>query len=276
MADNSAMETKDSMDEKIGLDGFCPVCIIAKQKWEKGDPNITSTYDGVTYLFPGESIKAMFEAGPEKFVPVLNGDCIACYEKYGKRVAGSVEHSVQHNGRLYLFPSENEQAVFEADPTSFENSDLAINGECIVCLAKMSKHVPGSPDHTVINNGIRYLFPSAAEADAFAESPQKYISKVEMMQKTGMNASDTGVRLVGRSGCAGCEFGVTPISAPDELGLAVVGEDGSVTVVEGAHEKYPQIYKDRFQGKQLAVEGKVVKTEGKVTWIEPSSLTVVN
>lgn len=92
----------------------------------------------------------------------------------------------------------------------------------------------------------------------------------------GKKSMSNGVRLVGRSGCAACEFGVTPLASPDELGLAVVGKDGSVTVIEDAHQNYPQIYEDRFQNKKLAVEGKILKTQGNISWLKPSSLTVIN
>lgn len=270
----------DAMMASVAMDGYCPVCVIELKKWEKGNPAIKSVYDGVAYLFPSDAVRAKFDANPEKYVPALNGDCIVCYEMAGKRIAGSVQHPVLYNNRLYLFPSDKEKDMFKADAATYADSDLAVEGECIVCLQKMGKHVAGSTDHTVIHDGLRYLFPSEQEAAMFRQSPDQFVAKRPMMGTTGMNSDrtvsgDNGVRLVGRSGCAGCEFGVTPLSAPDELGLAVVGGDGRVTVVEGAHQNYPQIYRDRFNGQQLAVEGRVIRTEGNVSWIEPSSLMVV-
>lgn len=286
MAKMAAMQ--DSTEAPIGLGGYCPVCVIALKKWEKGNPNITSNYDGVTYLFPSEPIRAKFDAAPEKYAPALNGDCIVCYEKFGKRVPGSVQHAALHDGRLYLFPSDKEKQVFLADANAYTNTDLALGGECVLCLAKFGKHVPGSPDHTVIHNGLRYQFPSENEAKAFAASPHQWVTsdavvKESMMKSNAMKdravSSNSmhreAVRLVGRSGCAGCEFGVTPLSAPDELGLAVVADDGSVIVVEGAHKNYPKVYADRFESQRLAVEGMIVKTEGKVSWLKPTSLSVV-
>ena len=62
----------------------------------------------------------------------------------------------------------------------------------------------------------------------------------------------------------------------DELGLAIVGKDKQVTVVEDANKLYPEIYKARFQGKQVMAMGKVVKQQGKVTWIQPTSLKLAN
>lgn len=267
---------------RVGLEGYCPVCIIAKNKWEKGDSRIASIYDGVTYYFPGKDIKNMFDTNPEKFVPALNGDCIVCYEKMNKRVPGNIRHAALYKSRLYLFPSDKEKRTFSENKQAFEKTDLAMNGECIVCLAKMGKHVPGNAKHTVIHDGFRYLFPSAAEAAMFRKTPSRFVATVKSMQKksmikTSMQATTNhGVRIAGRSGCAGCEFGVTPLSAPDELGLAIVGSDGRVTVVEDAHKQYPGIYKDRFDGNQLVVEGTVIKTAGRITWVRPTALRVIN
>lgn len=271
----------DTMKTRIGLDGYCPVCVIEMKAWEKGNPSIQSTFDGVSYLFPSDAIKAKFDANPEKYVPALNGDCIVCYQMAGKRVPGQVQHPALYNNRLYLFPSDAEKESFKANPTAFAKTDLAVDGECIVCLKKMNQHVAGLPEHTVIHDGLRYQFPSEREAAMFRQSPEQFVSKSPMMGTTGMNShkmkpADNGVRLVGRSGCAACEFGVKPLSAPNELGLAVVGTDGSITVIEGAHQQYPQIYRDRFDGKQLAVEGRVIRTTGNISWLEPTSLMVIN
>ena len=170
----------------IGLEGYCPVCIVAKKKWEKGDSRIASTYDGVTYHFPSKAIQKTFDANPVKFVPALNGDCIVCYEKMEKRVAGSIRHAALHKGRLYLFPSAKEKAMFSKNTRMFEDTDLASKGECIVCLAKMGKHVPGIAKHTVIHKGFRYQFPSAAEAGMFQKTPDKFVSMGQEMEKKSM------------------------------------------------------------------------------------------
>lgn len=274
----AATATQPAATPSVGLDGYCAVCVVMMKKWEKGNPAITSTYDNTVYYFPSAAIKAKFDAKPEAFVPAFGGDCIVCYEKMKKRVPGKVEFASLHNDRLYLFPSEAEKKMFEAEANRFNDTDLAAGGDCIVCYAKMGKQVPGSTDHTVIHNGMRYLFPSNAEADMFRQSPADWVAKAANRSKTGMkqNASgDNAVMLVGRSGCAGCEHGVKPLGTPDELGLAINTKDGQVIVVEEAHKLYPEAYKARFDGGNMEVRGKVVKTQGKVSWVQPTSLKAV-
>ena len=270
---------------RIGLDGYCPVCIVAARKWEAGRADINSTYDGVIYQFPNQTIKAKFDANPAAYVPALGGDCIVCYAKAGKRMPVSVHHAAVHNGRLYLFPSDREKKVFVSNPSQFEDVDLAAKGECVVCLAKAGKHVPGKAQFTEIHNGFRYLFPSAREQAEFRRAPQQYaaisrgsIERTAMKQRPQVRQASvrtSPASFAGRSGCAACEHGVTPIGSPDELGLAINMADGQVIVVEGAHKLYPEVYAARFEGQPLRVAGKVIKTEGKVTWLQPASLEVV-
>ncbi len=195
-------------------------------------------------------------------MPALGGDCVVCYVKAGKRVPGSIHHAAFHRSRLYLFPSEREKQAFLDKPGEFENADLALKGECAVCLAKMKKHVPGKPEFTAIHHGLRYQFPSDRERQMFLKKPARFVVK-EL------------VTLKGRTGCAGCDYGVTPIGAPDELGLAVTTSDGQVIVVEDAHKKWPAIYQARFEGKQVEVTGRIIRDNGKIKWLQPTALSVV-
>lgn len=275
-------------DHRIGLEKYCPVCVIAAREWEMGRDDITSTYDGITYYFPNREIQAKFDKMPAQFVPALGGDCIVCYAKMNKRVPGNIRHASLYKERLYLFPSDREKEMFDADPAAFAKADLAANGDCVVCRAKAGKNVPGSEEFTEIHNGLRFLFPSAAEQAEFRRQPEQY-AKHGMMKKdtaaarratptsaVAAKASRNMITVAGRSGCAACEHGVTPLTSPDELGLAVNTKDGRVVVIEDAHRLYPDIYASRFEGRPLEVEGMIVKTEGRVSWLKPSALRVVN
>lgn len=178
---------------KLGLEGYCPVCILDAHKWEKGSQEHRSVYDGVAYLFPSAAVKEKFDRTPAKYVPALNGDCIVCYEKYDKRVPGNIRYAAKRNGRIYMFPSDEVKQTWIENPAAYDKSDIALNGECSVCLVAANKHVPGSEKFTEVHGGLRYLFPSAEQQDVFRQSPGKY-AKVEMMHtKASMMKDDKGM-----------------------------------------------------------------------------------
>ena len=57
---------------------------------------------------------------------------------------------------------------------------------------------------------------------------------------------------------------------------AVITPSGEAYVVEDAHKLYPQVYKDRFGGLSLKVSGEILKREGKIAWVRPTEVIVLN
>ena len=270
----------------LGMEGYCPVCVLSIKKWAKGSANHQVVYDGVTYFFPDANVKQTFVDNPAKFVPALGGDCTVCYANANKRMPGNIRFASIYRERLFLFPSAKEKAAFEAAPASFVDTDLAHNGNCIVCTVKAGKEVAGDVKFTAVHEGFRYLFPSDEERQMFVASPGEFVSALTgaapsqaMMKEKGsetdemMKVSDTSVvSIQGKTGCAGCDHGVSPIGAPEELGLSVTSVDGTIYVIEDSHDRWPELYKARFEGKQVSVTGEVVKSEGNIHWIKPTML----
>lgn len=274
-----AKKSSRMMEAELGLEGYCPVCVVEHSKWVKGKTDHKASYDGTSYLFPSANIKKKFQKNPAKYVPALGGDCTVCYAKSGKRVAGNIRFAELNNQRLFLFPSEKERSIFRKSPETYANVDLAVDGKCIVCKVKAGKDVDGEERFTQVHEGFRYLFPSDRERKAFAASPAKYVSsnsrmnKQSTMQDSGKKAMSTSmIRIEGKTACAACEFGVTPIGAPEELGLAVTTANGKVYVIEDSHTRWPRLYEDRYDGKLVKVSGNVIKTDGNITWVSPSEL----
>ena len=271
---------QETASPRIALDGYCPVCIVDAKKWEKGSPDHKAVYDGLTYHFPNDTIKQKFVANPAKYVPALGGDCIVCYVKLGKRVPGTTAHVARYDNRIFLFPGEKQQKAFLADSAAFADADLALKGDCAVCLDHHKKRVAGKAEFTEVYGGLRYRFPSAKIQAEFRANPARYADVAAKADGRSAQAKDRRaakelVTFTGKTTCAGCEHGVTPIQSPDELGLAVDLLDGKVVVVEQAHKLYRSVYDNRFAGQEVRVSGRVLKQEGLFTWIEPTELTVL-
>jgi YHS domain-containing protein len=194
---------------------------------------------------------------------------------------GSIYHSALRDKRLYLFPGEEQKQEFVANSAKYANVDLAMEGKCAVCRVEMNQDVPGNAEFAAYYQGMRYLFPGDDQRKMFLANPAKYaIAPARPAAVDGVQATPPSteqlVSVRGKSGCAGCEFGVSPLGNPKELGLALKSADGKVYVVEKAHELYPKVYEDRFDGLQLSVRGSILKRDGKVAWITPTDLKVIN
>ena len=273
----NTVQAQESRVKNLGLEGYCSVRLIEARKWVRGKPDYQITYDGKAYQFPSESEKQMFEADPAKYVPALGGDCTVCLVNAGKRVAGNIRHGTLYNGRVFLFPSDGERQAFLANQEEYADVDLALDGRCVVCRVMAGKDVPGKPEFTAIHQGLRFQFVSDKERRIFLGNPAKFVTNTPSnAQATTSTADISVVTVTGKSACAGCEHGVAPIGAPEELGLAVNAPDGKVYVVEDAHKKYPNIYKRRYDGLPLQLSGTVLKADGKITWIKPQALKILN
>ncbi len=168
--------SQQSPEEKLelALEGYSPVSIKDARKWVKGNSEHRAAYDGRAYHFTSPVEREKFVENPGKYVPVLRGDCVVSLVKMGKRAPGHVRHRAFHQGRLFLFANEQAKKMFVADPGTFADADLALGGQCPVCLIEMNEKVQGKPELTVHYKGLRYFFPSVKQQGMFLANPRKY------------------------------------------------------------------------------------------------------
>ncbi len=159
---------------QVALSGYCPVCVLEMKKWIKGDPRYSVVQDGKTYLFPGEEQRQMFLKNPNKYTPAMGGDCTVCKVEMGKTIPGLVNFAALHDGRLFLFPGEEQKQMFQKNPTKYANADLAAEGKCTVCRVEMQQEIQGKPEFTVFHHGLRYWFPGEDQQKMFVSNPAKY------------------------------------------------------------------------------------------------------
>lgn len=105
--------------ELLGLEGFCPVCLVTRQSWIEGNSRITEMHNGQTYCFAGEAERRAFLANPEWYAPALGGDDAVLAAKQGVIVAGRRAYSAAYKSRLYLFASPDTRDAFVASPDEF-------------------------------------------------------------------------------------------------------------------------------------------------------------
>lgn len=161
------------------MDGYCPVCLVEMKDWNKGNANFASKYDGQLYLFPGAKQKAMFDANPAKYTPVLGGDDVVVFAKTGRRTPGDLSIGASYGGRFYFFANAANKQAFQAAPNEYANADLALGGECVVCRVDMNHKMAGNPNFTTLYQGIRYQFPDSEAQQAFVGNPTKYTQAIK-------------------------------------------------------------------------------------------------
>jgi len=59
----------------IAVGGFDTVAFFTDKKPVNGDPGISSSYHGATYIFASKEHKDLFDASPEQYLPQCGGFC---------------------------------------------------------------------------------------------------------------------------------------------------------------------------------------------------------
>lgn len=96
------------------LEGLDPVMLV-QGKEVQGDPKISVTRGRFQYLFSSEENKATFEREPERYAIQLRGACA----RMGAPVIGNPDLWTVHDGRVYVFGSEDCVKNFRAAPGKY-------------------------------------------------------------------------------------------------------------------------------------------------------------
>ena len=83
-----------------------------------GNPAITATYQGATYLFASTADRDLFVASPEKYIPQYGGFC-AYGTALGHKAPIDPEAFTIIDGLLYLNYDKSIWATFNEDPVGY-------------------------------------------------------------------------------------------------------------------------------------------------------------
>jgi len=109
-----AQSAATKSDTQIPLEGLDPV-LLSQGKEVQGDMKFTVIRGRFQYLFANAEDKATFENDPARYEIQLNGYCA----RMGAPNTGDPDLYAVHNGRIYIFGSEECQRVFKAAPEKY-------------------------------------------------------------------------------------------------------------------------------------------------------------
>jgi YHS domain-containing protein len=104
----------------IPLEGLDPV-MLAQGKEVQGDMKYNVTRGRFQYLFANAENKATFEKEPSRYEIQLDGSCA----RMGAPTGGNPDLYFVHNGRIYIFGSEECQTLFKAAPEKYLETPAA-------------------------------------------------------------------------------------------------------------------------------------------------------
>ena len=110
----AAARAQASSETVIPLEGLDPV-MLSQGKEVQGDTKFKVTRGKFQYIFANAENKATFEKDPSRYEIQLNGHCA----RMGAPTGGNADLYYVHNGRIYIFGSEECQTLFKATPEKY-------------------------------------------------------------------------------------------------------------------------------------------------------------
>lgn len=102
--DISAKRKKEfNLENSVAIQGYDPVAYFATGKALAGKKELSSSYQGVTYLFSSVTNRDLFKVTPEKYEPVYGGWCAYAMGATGQKVEVDPETFKIIDGKLYLY-----------------------------------------------------------------------------------------------------------------------------------------------------------------------------
>ena len=98
----------------VGAGGYDVVAYQTEGKAMAGDDRVTRQHDGVTYRFANAANRAMFDAGPDRYLPRFGGYCAWAVSR-GYTAHGDPEAWTVVDGRLYLNYSKAVRSQWQRD-----------------------------------------------------------------------------------------------------------------------------------------------------------------
>ena len=114
LAAGAAAGSQDKVEARDALDGLDPVLLVAGKE-VPGKSAFSVTRGEFIYLFSTADTKATFERDAAKYEIQLGGLCA----KMGKTAGGNPSDFIVHDGKIYIFGSDDCHKKFQAEPAKY-------------------------------------------------------------------------------------------------------------------------------------------------------------
>ncbi|MEZ6062465.1 MAG: thioredoxin family protein [Planctomycetaceae bacterium] len=120
-AEHAAPGPRDSIQEarKPAFGGLCLTSVVEERRLVTGRPEIVANYHGRLLFFESEQQKRKFLAAPEKYWPMLDGDCPLTLLQTGQHVSGELQYAAVFRQRIWLFRSPQLMQEFISAPAEY-------------------------------------------------------------------------------------------------------------------------------------------------------------
>lgn len=98
---------------------LCLVTLLEKREMKYGNAKFSSKFHGQEVCFASAEMKRNFDANPEKYWPVLNGNCVVNYADRRTNETGNPGWVAVYRDRIWFFATDSERQQFAKTPDRY-------------------------------------------------------------------------------------------------------------------------------------------------------------
>jgi thiol-disulfide isomerase/thioredoxin len=102
----------------VAFGGLCLASVVEKRALVKGKPEFELMWRGKRLRFADELQRQKFSESPQKYWPMLDGNCAMTLLQTGETVEGSLQYAAMFRSKVWLFSSADKMKEFIAAPAS--------------------------------------------------------------------------------------------------------------------------------------------------------------
>jgi len=108
-----------SLESPYAFDQYCLVSLVADSKLIRGAPEHTIEHRGKRLAFASDENRRRFVSTPERFWPVMDGNCPVSIEEQKELLKGDLRQAISYRGQVYFVADREKQVRFLADPKRY-------------------------------------------------------------------------------------------------------------------------------------------------------------
>jgi len=115
------------LENRLMLDGYCPVTLWKNRRWVKGNTEFRVEHRGQWYYLADEVVFKDFKDNPERYAPRFMGCDATMVVDQDRAIKGDTKFAAFYDEELYMFTSDENRKKFKSSPDRYTRTRVVLD-----------------------------------------------------------------------------------------------------------------------------------------------------
>lgn len=116
-----------SQENRLMLDGYCPVTLWKNRRWVKGNTEFRVEHRGQFYYLADEVVFKEFKDNPERYAPRFMGCDATLVVDQDRAIKGDTKFAAFYDDELYMFTTDDNRKKFKTSPDRYTRTRVVFD-----------------------------------------------------------------------------------------------------------------------------------------------------